>query len=204
MITPVNQPPSYPYVIKDRNGFHSISLNSPRESSFLKHSLRDGLKAGFGALVNQIAAGYLKKNIRKHASKFLKAKSNTPYYEYYKKIENLITKEGAEQLTDAMVDVIAEQAVSKIGDVSSLINSVVVTRDKVQKIKWVVEDGCRICAIIKESYKIEMTIMGKKEPPFNVSGSETMLRCFDFDELGEYGPAGRQARKGCGLCPCKN
>ena len=40
-------------------------------------------------------------------------------------------------------------------------------------------------------------------PPMEAVSPDTKLRCFDYEELGEYGDPGRQAREGCGICPCK-
>ncbi len=38
---------------------------------------------------------------------------------------------------------------------------------------------------------------------FNIDGPEKKLKCFDYEELGQYGLPGREARFGCGICPCK-
>ena len=62
----------------DEDGFHDISLNSPRDSSAFLKSLRAGLKRGATALVNEFAAGSLKAVIRSHASDFLQADSKSP------------------------------------------------------------------------------------------------------------------------------
>ncbi len=115
----------------DNEGFHEISLNSPRDTSALIKSLRAGLKRGSTALISQFSAGYLSSVIR-----------------------------------------------------------------------WEIEDNCRICAIVKESFSVEITVMGEKQPSFIVDGPEKKLKCFDYDELGKRGPAGREARVGCRICPC--
>ena len=186
----------------DDEGFHLIELYSPRSSSFASQSLMKGLKSGSAAFLSQFAAGSLGSIIRSHADEFLTAKPGSLYYKYYKKIEKLITKEGAKELSDQMVDKISELAVDEIGNVSSMINGLNVIADDTQKIKWAVEDNCRICAIIKESFTIDITIMGEKES-IKDDGPERTLRCFDYKELGEYGIVGRNARDACNICPCK-
>ena len=99
----------------DDEGFHLIELYSPRSSSFVNKSLMKGLKSGSAAFLSQFAAGSLDSIIRSHADEFLTAKPGSLYYKYYKKIEKLITKEGAKELSDQMVDKISELAVDEIG-----------------------------------------------------------------------------------------
>ena len=182
--------------------FHEMQLYSPRDTSAVRKAFRKGLKDGITTLVTDTLTGSLAEIIRNHASDFLKANPESVYYEYYKKIEKLLTKEGTEILTDTMVDAISSLAISKIGDMSSLINNLDIVSDDEQMVKWMVEDKCRICAIVKESYKVTLTIMGEIQPTFQIDGPENK-RCFDYDELGAYGVAGREARRACSLCPCK-
>ena len=70
-------------------------------------------------------------------------------------------------------------------------------------IKWEIEDECKICAVIKESFHVNMEIMGERQPELYIESTERKLKCFDYKELGGFGPAGREARRGCGICPCK-
>ena len=182
--------------------FHGITLYSSMDTSALVKAFRKGLKAGITTLITGTLTGSLSGIIRSHANEFLKANPTSAYYEYYKKIENLITKEGANELTDEMVNAISGLVISKIDDISSLINDLDIVADDEKEVKWTIENRCRICAIVKESFTVTMTIMGEKQPSFLVDGQENK-RCFDYEGLGSYGPAGREARRACALCPCK-
>jgi len=104
--------------------FHPIKLARPTDTSATVTSFRKALKEGFSSLVTEALTGSLSEVIRGHASDFLKANPKSAYYEYYKKIEKLITKEGAEELTDKMVNAISGFTISKIKDMSSLITNV--------------------------------------------------------------------------------
>ena len=182
--------------------FHDIKLNRPGDSSAFISAFQKGAWNGITSLATETLTGSLSEIIRKNASKFLMAKRGSPYYKYYKKIEKLITKEGAQELTDKMVNTISELAISQVSEMPSLITDINFVPDEEQEVKWTIEDKCRICAIIKESFTVTMTIMGERQQLFPADGPEKK-RCFDYEELGTYGPPGRGARKACGLCPCE-
>ena len=182
--------------------FHDIKLNRPGDSSAFIIAFQKGAWNGITSLATETLTGSLSEIIRKNASKFLMAKRGNPYYKYYKKIEKLITKEGAQELTDKMVNTISELAISQVSEMPSLITDINFVPDEEQEVKWTIEDKCRICAIIKESFTVTMTIMGERQQPFPADGPEKK-RCFDYEELGTYGPPGRGAREACGLCPCE-
>ena len=187
----------------DSDGFHTVNLEGNRDLSYFSRSLRAALKEGATTLIMKFASGALKSAVKKHAREFITARPNSVYFEYYKKIETLIKKEGVYELTDEMAGVISEFAVTKIGDISSLINNLNITPSEDVSIKWEIEDECKICAVIKESFHVNMEIMGERQPELYIESTERKLKCFDYKELGGFGPAGREARRGCGICPCK-
>ena len=182
--------------------FHPINLYRPRDTSSLVKGFREALKDGFSSFITEALTGSLSEIIRGHASDFLKADPKSAYYEYFKKIEKFMQKDGVEELTDEMVKAISELAIIKVTDLSSLINSIDIVSDDEQMVKWTVKDKCRMCAIVEESYTVTMTIMGEKQNSFVVPGPKTE-RCFDYDEIKSRGPVGREIISGCSLCPCK-
>ena len=182
--------------------FHPINLYRPRDTSSLVRGFREGLKDGFSSFITEALTGSLSEIIRGHASDFLKADPKSAYYEYFKKIEKFMKKDGVEELTDEMVKAISELAIIKVTDLSSLINSIDIVSDDEQMVKWTVKDKCRMCATVEESYTVTMTIMGEKQDSFVVPGPKTE-RCFDYDEIKSRGPVGREIISGCSLCPCK-
>jgi RHS repeat-associated protein len=182
--------------------FHPIKLYRPRDTSSLVKGFREALKDGFSSFITEALTGSLSEIIRGHASDFLKADPKSAYYEYFKKIEKFMKKDGVEELTDEMVKAISELAIIKVTDLSSLINSIDIVSDDEQMVKWTVKDKCRMCATVEESYTVTMTIMGEKQDSFVVPGPKTE-RCFDYDEIKSRGPVGREIISGCSLCPCK-
>ena len=93
--------------------FHPINLYRPRDTSSLVRGFREGLKDGFSSFITEALTGSLSEIIRGHASDFLKADPKSAYYEYFKKIEKFMKKDGVEELTDEMVKAISELAIIK-------------------------------------------------------------------------------------------